>query len=265
MGIEAFAEAAALAAPEGYRVATVEDVAFRSPVKFFRDEPRTVTVAARVEPGSGAGDLLARCTLSAERRLPGQDAPTRTTHFTGTVRLVPPTSQLQAPPAEPVSAEPAGPGLGRDDVYAFYFHGPAYQVVEAAWRDGDRSVARLTDPLPPNHDPVDSPLQVPARLVELCFQTAGLWDAATEGRMALPTAVQRLQVLRDPTSTTGPLYAWARASGPSTFDCEVVDGGGALVLRMDGYQSIPVPGPVPPHVAEALHAAYADPDRAQRP
>ena len=59
MGIEAFAEAAALAAPEGYRVGGVEEVSFLSPVKFFRDEPRTVTITTRVEP-AGRGQRPAR-------------------------------------------------------------------------------------------------------------------------------------------------------------------------------------------------------------
>ena len=137
--------------------------------------------------------------------------------------------------------------------------------MEQGWRDGDRSVTRLTDPLPPNHDPADAPLQVAPRLAELCFQTAGLWEAASEDRMALPTAVRRLRVLRDPATVSGPLYAWARATGPSTFDCAVVDGAGATVLRMDGYQSIALPTPLPSPVVEALHTAFADREAAERP
>ena len=39
MGIEAFAEAASLLAPEGWHVDAVEDVDFLVPVKFYRDEP----------------------------------------------------------------------------------------------------------------------------------------------------------------------------------------------------------------------------------
>ena len=49
MGIEAFAEAARLLAP-GWHVAAVEDVDFLAPVKFYRDEPRTLTVTALLRP-----------------------------------------------------------------------------------------------------------------------------------------------------------------------------------------------------------------------
>ncbi len=78
--MEAFAEAARLLVPD-WHVVGVEDVDFRAPVKFYRDEPRTLTVTALLRP-DGA-DLLAECRLTADRVLPGSDAPQRTVHFTG--------------------------------------------------------------------------------------------------------------------------------------------------------------------------------------
>ena len=81
MGIEAFAEAARLLAPD-HRVVALEHVAFEAPLKFYRDEPRTITVQALLLPhGDG---LVAVARLSAERMLPGQAEPQRTVHFTGT-------------------------------------------------------------------------------------------------------------------------------------------------------------------------------------
>ena len=66
MGLEAFAQAARLLAP-GWHVVAVEDVDFRAPVKFYRDEPRTLTVTALVRPDGD--DLVAECRLEAERVL----------------------------------------------------------------------------------------------------------------------------------------------------------------------------------------------------
>ena len=68
MGMESFVEAARLLVPDRY-LAGLENVDFRAPVKFYRDEPRTLTVTARVRPDGT--DLVADCTLSAERTLPG--------------------------------------------------------------------------------------------------------------------------------------------------------------------------------------------------
>ena len=65
MGMEAFAEVARLLVPDHYVVA-LEDVDFLTPVKFYRNEPRTLTVTARIQP-DGA-DLVAR--LPAGGRTP---------------------------------------------------------------------------------------------------------------------------------------------------------------------------------------------------
>ncbi|MFH4346974.1 polyketide synthase dehydratase domain-containing protein, partial [Acinetobacter baumannii] len=91
---------------------------------------------------------------------------------------------------EPAADEPPpAPGNGRevcrDDVYKVYFHGPAYQVLDAAWRDDGQVVGRLAPDLPPAHEPPVQPTEVMPRLIELCFQTAGMWELGTEGRMGL--------------------------------------------------------------------------------
>src|SRR5690242_7413598 len=49
MGIEGFAEAALCLLP-GWHVEAVENVNFLSPVKFYRNEPRTLTVEAILRP-----------------------------------------------------------------------------------------------------------------------------------------------------------------------------------------------------------------------
>ncbi|MEZ5098183.1 MAG: SDR family NAD(P)-dependent oxidoreductase, partial [Nocardioides sp.] len=234
MGMEAFAEAARLLAPEGYQVRSVEDVSFLAPVKFYRDEPRTLRVSLTTEPAGE--DLLAHAVLSAERVLPGHDAAVRTVHFTGTVRL------STAPPEagrEEVDLAPADRRLSPEQVYSFYFHGPAYQVVDEAWRSDGAALARLNGGLPSDHEPPEAPLVEAPRLVELCFQAAGLWQAGRDGELALPLAVGRVEVVD--TDTTGDLVAVARQTGHSTYDARVVTADGRVVVRLDGYRCIPVP------------------------
>ena len=56
MGIEAFAEAATALLP-GWHVAAVEDVDLLAPLKFYRDEPRTLEVRVLLrDAGDGDGD-----------------------------------------------------------------------------------------------------------------------------------------------------------------------------------------------------------------
>jgi hypothetical protein len=292
MGMEGFAEVAALLAP-GWRVAGLEEVAFTAPVKFYRDEPRTLTISALLHPDGD--ELLADCRLSAQRRLPGNDAPQTTVHFTGRVRLsrlpegAPEPAQAVQDGAEPPQAvqdgavqENGAPQLTPGDVYTLYFHGPAYQVVASAWRDGGDAVARLADGLHPDHRPQDGPFLIGPRLVELCFQDAGLWEAGNAGRLALPLRVHRLSLLARPGSAVpGPVYAMAHpeagssetgtteagnsevgssetgttetGSSAGVFDCTVVDSAGRVLLRMDGYATVPLPAPVTAELGARLH------------
>ena len=251
MGMEAFAEAAQLLAPD-LRVLAVENVSFAAPLKFFRDEPRELTVRVVATPTDDG--IVATCSLSAERMLPGGDTPQRTVHFTGTVRLGngdPETVDGW------VAGEADGPELRAEQVYSFYFHGPAYQVVQQGWRSDGASVAVMAgDDLPDNHVPADAPLLTAPRLAELCFQTAGLWQAGREDLLGLPMEVGRVSVLGDPSA--GGLRAVMRQIGDGEYEGVVLDGDGGAVMYMGGYRTVALPAPIPDDVAADLHATYRD-------
>ena len=244
MGIEAFVEVAGLLAP-GWHVAAIEDVEFLAPVKFYRDEPRTLTIRANVS--RDGSDLLARCMLEGERLLPGSAEPQKTTHFTGTVRL---TKKTPSPEHVDAIAEQT-PTVAKQSVYELYFHGPAYQVVSSAWRYNGGNAARMTDGLPDDHVPMAAPTLAGPRLVELCFQTAGLWEAAQHGRFALPQHVDKVRLLRDPAQVSGALYAVANEVDDH-FDCSVRDASGDVILTVEGYRTSPLPVPVREDIRRGL-------------
>jgi hypothetical protein len=158
---------------------------------------------------------------------------------------------------EPVPAI-ADPALTSAEIYALYFHGPAYQVTGSAGRaeSGPGSVGRLADDLPANHQPPDVGLRIAPRLVELCFQTAGLWQAGHEGVLALPTSVGRLELLGTPTEQ--PATATAVA-GPDGASCSVVADDGTVLLRLSGYGTTAMPGGLPDDIAAPLAAIFGDP------
>ena len=87
------------------------------------------------------------------------------------------------------------------------------------------------------------------RLAELCFQTAGLLEAAEYGRLALPQHVDCLELVADPPD--GPLYATATFSGDG-FDCVVQDAAGTVVLAIDGYRTVAIPATVPADIRRGL-------------
>jgi acyl transferase domain-containing protein/acyl carrier protein len=237
MGIEAFAEVTRLLVPDR-RVTAVEDVSFLAPFKFFRDEPRTLTVSARVR--RDGDDLVADCRLEGVRALANQDAPQRTTHFTGSVRL---SSRASERERAALPAEEETPHADPDAIYRVYFHGPAYQVLARAWRSDGGPAGRLASDLPPDHQPAEDRTVMAPRLVELCFQTSGIWEIGRSGRLALPRHVGRVEVLADPGEARLPLVAVATPVEDG-FDCRVVDAAGDVVVRLEGYGTVVLPGGV---------------------
>jgi Polyketide synthase dehydratase len=248
MGIEGFAEVASAAA-DGWTVVAVEDVTFAAPCKFFRDEPRTLELVAR--PRLVGDDLVADCSLLGRRALANQPEQL-TTHFTGRVLL-----SRTAPLAR--SADAAGDATGAvvnaDEIYRIYFHGPAYRVLEAAWRDGDRVVGSLAGNLPPNHRPDDAPLMIEPRLIELCFQTAGILELGTTGRLALPLHVGRVLLL----PVTEQVGNWRavvtqRVDGRGV-DAIVIDDAGHVRIVVEAYETIALPSSIDEDALEPLRRA----------
>jgi hypothetical protein len=64
------------------------------------------------------------------------------------------------------------------------------------------------------------------------------------------------RVIGDPMSADGPLYARATEIEAGVFDCVVSDATGAVVVRLDGYRTVPLPAPIPDDVAADLHATF---------
>jgi hypothetical protein len=152
-------------------------------------------------------------------------------------------------------AAPKGDILEAADIYRIYFHGPAYQVLGRAWLDGDRVAGQMAGNLPTHHNPATKPVLLAPRLIELCFQTAGLWEITAEGRMGLPRHVDRVCLWRAPELASGPLYAVVtHGSEQGSFDAEVVDAAGNRYLQMSGYKTVALPDRVDSVLLKALHA-----------
>ena len=235
MGLEGFTEIATLAAP-GWYVVGIEDVEFLAPFKFYRNEPRAVTLTALLR--AEAAQVVAECRLSGARQLAGQAAPQVTTHFTARVRLA------RTRPADARTAAPAkatGAAAESPQVYRIYFHGPAYQVLRRVWREGDHVVGELAAPLPANHIPPEQPICIAPRLIELCFQTAGIWEMGTTGRLALPQRIAAVEALALPAGETVPTFAVVTPKDGDGFDAEVVAGDGRVILRLRGYRTVVLP------------------------
>jgi hypothetical protein len=249
MGIEAFAEVATLPLP-GWHAVAIEDVEFLAPCKFYRSEPRTLAITATFRP---EGDqIVADCRLVGSRHLTGQAEPQVTTHFTGRVRLD------RAPAARDTSVRapaPDGRGTTADAIYDVYFHGPAFRVLERAWRSEQGPVGLLASDLPADHVPADGPEVASPRLIELVFQTAGIWEIGRHGRFGLPQHVDRV-VIHPAGQPRGRVEAVVDAND-GVFDGRVVDEDGSVLVQVHGYRTVELPGALDPERQAPLAAAMA--------
>ncbi len=254
MGLEGFAELVA-----GFTgadaIPAIEDVRFLAPFKFYRDEPRWLEIAARFELAGGGRDgegVSADCVLTGSRELKGLDEPQVTEHFRA--RLVPSSSpapsQQMSPPREAPSEV-----VGAEDIYRLYFHGPAFQVLDRVWGEGDRTIGRLAEGLPSLYEPGDASLRTRPLLLELCFQTAGIAEMARTGRMGLPSEIARVE-LHDCDDPEAPVHAVVESRGDGV-QARVVDARGQLLLSMDGYVTSALPAELPADARKALAPAIA--------
>jgi len=248
MGLEGFAEVTKTLFPE-WRVSAIESVEFLAPFKFYRDEPRTLTWTAHFR--THGEDVLADCQLVGNRDIMGRRE--AKTHFTASVRLSRAPAgddRVEAPPPEPTTTVTDG------DIYQVYFHGPAYQVLDSAWRDDGIVVGRMRSGLPVDHQPAEIPLLIEPRLVELCFQTAGVWQIGTTGRMGLPQHIDRVELLRNLDDVEGQLHAVVTPKdGGASFDAYVADEKGHLYVMLWGYRTAELPEDVDPNKRQPLRAA----------
>ncbi|MFZ0138825.1 MAG: SDR family oxidoreductase [Candidatus Sulfotelmatobacter sp.] len=252
MGIEAFAEAALRLLP-GWHVEMIENVNFLAPFKFYRGEPRALTVETAIYPRGDA--LISDCRLLGRRPLPNQTEPQVTTHFTARVRL---TKYAAALVTVPPLGAPEGQMIEAADIYRLYFHGPAYQVVRRAWWDGKRIVGQFAKGLGDNHHPSGLPTLMAPRLIELCFQTAGVWEMGVGGRMGLPQHIDRVSLLRDPDDAERRLFAIVSPNlRAGSFDAEVVDEKGNRYLQLSGYRTVAVPDAIDAGRLKVLQAAMS--------
>ena len=271
MGLEAFAELSTLLGKDRdlgtHPVFKIENIQFFSPFKYYRCQPRTFRLSAHAQPEQKGG-LAAHVELTSLIQPPARArstaaastedaAPVATgasplpgglkLHFAADIPLGAKDVRADELPVMPFSV-PSDEALSipAADIYRVYFHGPAYQVIEKAGVSGETVVALMTGNLPPATEPAGAETIMAPRLIELCFQAAGLWLIQNKGIMALPMAVECVEVYRQPEEAEGRrLYALVTAVEEGLeFNAQVVDETGKVYVVLTGYRTVQLPGDV---------------------
>jgi hypothetical protein len=96
---------------------------------------------------------------------------------------------------------------------------------------------------------------VAPRLIELCFQTAGVWELGMLGRMGLPQRVHQVSLFQSQNAAASRLYAVVTPDEVrGTFDAEVLDQKGNCYLRLTGYQTVALSDAVDKENLKSLQA-----------
>jgi hypothetical protein len=105
----------------------------------------------------------------------------------------------------------------------------------------------MRTPLPADTTNPNSTSMVGPRMVELCFQTAGVWEIGQTGQMGLPSVVERVTVL-DPTPNGKLVVAELQPNSTDnvlSFNACVRDDEGKVYLTVEGYRTSRIPGGLP--------------------
>jgi malonyl CoA-acyl carrier protein transacylase len=241
IGIEGFSVAARHIASTlagrkgGFSVERLEDIRFLAPFKFYKNQPRHIQWKARAVKEDDK--LVVHATLESDTaRHDGSNQ--HLLHFSGKVYLAEKAVTPAVSADIPVWMDTAT--VCADDIYRLYFHGPSFQVIDCASRSGDAVLGKLADRV--KEAAKDGQLSVPM-LVELCFQTAGLWEAASTGTMALPHAIGSLVIYPRPVNGEA-IFAEVHpvnTDGTLRFNARVVDSQGRVFLEVQNYQTSPLP------------------------
>jgi len=241
VGIEGFATAAkhissVLASDHsGFEIERLENIEFLAPIKFYGNKARKIVwkaSALRITEG-----LQVRVSLESDiERKTGRTQHMQ--HFKGLVYLTP--SQVEPPQAATPPKWVKNKEVTAADIYRLYFHGPSFQVLEAAQRSGNSILGRFNKKLVEVFADDPELLTTPL-LIELCFQTAGLWEAGSTGVLGLPHSIGALKIYRKFVNGIS-VYADVKPKerdGQVYFDARVLDSKGNVYLDLTDYRTSP--------------------------
>ncbi|MGB9799729.1 MAG: SDR family NAD(P)-dependent oxidoreductase [Thermanaerothrix sp.] len=254
MGLEGFATAAlrwlSLAdESSAWQVRGFTDVQFMAPLKFYRNQPRRFVIKVNLYPAQEG--LVAQAVLESTLTRAGMP-PQTLRHFTANVLLGTPES-AGAPEAE-VPAWDEHRLIYREAIYRLFFHGPAFQVLEAVQVEPHRARGRLSASLPALSA---APLVTLPSLLELVLQTAAAWEVAQDGVLALPFGAERITY----TAWQWQEPVWAEVIPISPlgenrrFDARVVDANGRVVIEVKGYRTARLPYAADPALVAPFRAS----------
>ncbi len=167
--------------------AVFENVRFRGPIKAFKTDPFQAEVEVqRVQDSDGTSDYFYARIFSWFIDREGRKVGAPRLHHECRIR---PVLQADAQPAD-LETWTESIWVPREDIYAVFFHGPAFMLIEHFLVEGEGKGIRFRYRDTPEMDPMFAD-RIPAA-VEAVFQAGAGFGLETRGIMALPTGIDQV-------------------------------------------------------------------------
>ncbi|MGC9030050.1 MAG: SDR family NAD(P)-dependent oxidoreductase [Desulfomonilaceae bacterium] len=239
----------------------VEALQFVRPIKLFKSDKLEIEVELnRMDAGEHDPMFEAQiCSWMTDRH--GNRIGERRVHHRARVRKAPSPSPRTE--AAAVTFPRNGIFIPRSELYEVFFHGPAFRFLDHVLLD--ETASRVAFGFQ-NTAQQDSMFQthVPAAL-ESCFQACAAFAIETQGVMALPVGVERIDIYSPHGSpAAGRLIFKGATEDPTTgrrrflFDGAIVDAHNQLILEAADVAMIEIPGAArfPGRVVEFIAHAH---------
>ncbi len=219
----------------GFYVSCLRQIRFETPLKFFREEPRHIIWKTRVIQRED--EMIAEVKLSSI--LHTQLGETKTSdHFSGQVVLSP-TPILQPENWEAIPEWERAEGISKDKIYQISFYGPSFQVLEGVQRSDEYILGKLLPDFTSGSNPLMQLTSHPM-LIELCFQTVGVFEIGKAGEIRLPYSVGALRIYPNQVKGSS-FYAFVKPKivleDEMAYDAWVVDQDGKIYLEISDYRT----------------------------
>lgn len=259
MGIDGFISAARarikhlVKNSESFTISLLKNIRFMQALKFYRDLPRKV-IWRVFQPQLQQDALITDVALESDTQ--HTKGTLHMVHFTGSVMM-----QQQTPAAQfcPPPSQQSVVKITQNDIYRLYSHGPFFQVLQTAWASGRKVIGAFSQKLMREVKYL-SPYSAIPQLVELCFQTAGLWEAGIQQYLGLPLSMAKLKIYQPVVDFTRQIYAEVlpiiTADNQISFDAKVFDADGLILLEIENYQTFPLPYALKPEHVEPCKAIF---------
>ncbi len=190
MGLEFFTE---FVNYHGGKVTGMRSVVFSSPVKLPKDKPLEIFVI----PEKVTGLNSIKLTLKSKFIGPdGKQLGDLRPHFVAEIiegELAPGYPFLPATQSKWFIKENLV--IPKEKIYEVFFHGPSFQVLDGIINLGANSISAVyNEPNEPLFPDKNASVHLAPRLIEACFQTAGMYDLLINKTMSLPNGITKIQL-----------------------------------------------------------------------